>query len=82
MKDKIENILKLIFSLFIMIAMLGGALVFLMFLVALIVGGDLGASIAVNARNLVMPYFIRFASIAVFAGLIFSYLKGKHGLSL
>lgn len=82
MKKKFGNVLKGIFSFFLMIAMLGGGLVFVMFLVALILGGDSGASIALSARNVVMPYFIRSASIAVLAGLVFSYLKDQHGLSL
>lgn len=77
-----ENFLKTVFSILIMIAMLGGGLVFLMFLLALLLGGDLGATIAVNARSLVMPYFIRLASIAVLSGLIVSYMTDRHGLSL
>lgn len=82
MKNKLECILKNIFSLFIIVAILGGGLIFIMFLVALIVGGDLGSSIAVSAKDVIMPYFIRFASIGVLAGLILSYIIGEHGLSL
>lgn len=82
MKKKFGNVLKGVFSLFLMIAMLGGGLIFIMFLVALILGGNSGASIALTARNVIMPYFIRSASAAVLSGLIFSYLKDEHGLSL
>lgn len=82
MKGKLDNILRKIFSLFLIVAIFGGGIVFIMFVVALIIGGELGGSIAINARETVMPYFIRFASLAVFSGLISLYLTGEHGLSL
>ena len=82
MKEKIDRVLRRLFSLFLVIAMLGGGIIFLMFLVALIVGGNLGASIAISAKETIMPYFIRSASISVLVGLISLYITGKHGLSL
>lgn len=82
MKRKLGSVIRAIFSIFIIIAILGGGVVFVMFIVALVIGGDIGASIAINAKDTVMPYFIRSASIAVLAGLIFSYGTGRHSLSL
>lgn len=82
MKEKIDRVLRRLFSLFLVMAMLGGGIIFIMFLVALIVGGDLGESIAISARGTIMPFFIRSASISVLVGLISLYITGKHGLSL
>lgn len=82
MKEKLDNVLKRIFSFFLIVAILGGGIIFIMFLVALIIGGDLGASIAVSARETIMPYLIRSASISVLVGLISLYITGKHVLSL
>lgn len=80
MKTKIENAVSALFSLSILIAILGGGIVFLMFAAALIVGGEMGSSIAVSAKNSVMPYFIRSATIGVLAGLVSFYLTGLHAL--
>lgn len=82
MKKRIEGIVSAIFSLFILIAILGGGVVFLMFAAALVVGGELGSSIAVSAKSLVMPYFIRAATIGTLAGLVSFYLTGLHALSI
>jgi len=80
MRNKIENIVSAIFSISILIAIMGGGVVFLMFAASLIVGGEMGGSIAVSAKNIVMPYFIRSATIGTLAGLVSFYLTGLHGL--
>lgn len=82
MKNKIENLLETVFSISLMIAIFGGGIVFLMFIAALIIGGDSGGSLAVNASKSIMPYFIRLAAIAVLSGLIKIYIRGEHELSL
>ena len=81
MKDKSHSIASVVFSVFILVAILGGGLIFAMFVVAIIIGGDTGQLIAINAKNVVMPYFIRSASIGVLAGLISFYISGRHSLS-
>lgn len=80
MKTKIEKVVSAIFSISILIAIMGGGIVFLMFAAALIVGGDTGVGIAVSAKNTVMPYFIRAATIGTLAGLVSFYLTGLHAL--
>lgn len=82
MKEKLQSVISAVFSLFIIIAILGGGIVFCMFVIALIIGGDVGASLASNASKVVMPYFIRSASIAVLAGLVSFYITKEHALSL
>ena len=82
MKKKLEKSMESIFSITLMVAILGGGVIFCMFIIALIMGGASGESLATSASKVVMPYFIRLASIAVLSGLISFYTKGKHTLSL
>lgn len=82
MKKKIEILIENIFSLSLIIAILGGGIIFSMFVIGLIIGGNNGELLAVNASTKVMPYFIRLASVAVFSGLIWTYMNGRHSLSM
>lgn len=82
MKEKIENVIKNIFSISLVTAILGGGVIFLMFVLALIIGGGTGEMLATSAADKIMPYFIRLASIAVLAGLVSIYINGKHSLSM
>ncbi|OLS03206.1 hypothetical protein [Tissierella creatinophila] len=82
MKKKLETFIENIFSLSLIIAILGGGVIFLMFVIGLIIGGTKGEILAVNAAIKIMPYFIRLASIAVLSGLIWTYINGKHSLSM
>lgn len=81
-KQQLENILRSIFSIFIMIAIAGGVIVFLIFLAAMIMGGKGGEAMASNVTKTYMPYFIKASSIAVLSGLLLFYLGGTHALSL
>lgn len=82
MRNKIEELLKEIFSVCIIIAIFGGGVIFLMFMLALIVGGEYGANMALAAKDLVMPILIITASLGILAGLLYSYSRKSHGLSL
>lgn len=81
-KQVFENLLRSIFSIFIMIAIAGGVITFLLFVVAIIMGGDAGGQLAVNIKNIYLPYFIKAASIGVISGLILFYVSDTHALSL
>lgn len=82
MKAKLQKIIEALFSISLIIAILGGGIVFCMFIVAIIMGGASGEAMATSASKVIMPYFIRSASIAVLCGLISFYATGKHALSL
>ena len=82
MRESIQKFVKNVFSVATLIAVLGGGVVFVMFLAGIIIGGDSGTSLAVNAKNIVMPYFIRCAAVAVLAGLIHYYASGEHALTM
>ena len=66
-----------IFSITAMIAILGGAVVFVLFLMAFIIGGERGGAIALFGKNSVMPVFIRIAAISLLFGLIHTYLIAR-----
>jgi len=82
MKEKINDFLKSIFSIFTLIAIAGGGIIFLIFVIALIIGGDTATTLSVNASKKYMPYFIKSAAIGVMAGLAFFYTSKSHTLSL
>lgn len=82
MKKKIENIVETVFSLSLIIAIIGGGIIFLMFVAALIMGGTSGEMIAVSASETIMPFFIRSASISILSGIIYLYVSGEHALTM
>lgn len=82
MRDTVENLLSRLFSLFILIAISGGGLIFILFVIALILGGKTGENLATSAASTVMPYFIKAAAIAMVAGLATMYANGMHTLTL
>lgn len=82
MNKKVPEVLEYLFSIFAIIAILGGVVVFSIFLIAIIIGGELGSNLAVSAKSIIMPIFIRIAAISVFSGLIFSYMVNKHAFSI
>lgn len=79
---KLYEILKSIFSIFLLIAIAGGSVIFFMFVIALILGGNAGKTLAISAKEVIIPYFIRSAAIAIFAGLFSLYVSKSHQLSL
>lgn len=81
-KQSIENILRSIFSICIMISLAGGAIAFVIFIIAITIGGDMGSQLAINTKDIYIPYFIKAATIAVISGLIVFYISGSHTLSL
>lgn len=78
MKDRLEKVIESLFSIFLIIAIAGGGIVFVMFVIGIIVGGTTGNSLAVNANSVMLPIFIRFAAIAVLLGLVKYYVIGEH----
>ena len=81
MKD-ITRIANILFSIAITIALIGGGLVGLLFLLAVLIGGNTGESLAVFTKNDLLPQFIRIATIAMLSGLVRFYTDNFHPLSL
>lgn len=82
MNRRIESFLRSIFSIFMIIAVSGGIITFILFLIAIIIGGKGGETLAVNTGKVYLPYFINAAAVAIMSGLIVLYMNGSHSLSL
>ena len=84
MKDalkKISEVCKLIFGYGIMITLLVGALTFFGYVAALIIGGDVAASICNVIYKNVIPVMIYASSALVLFGLVAMYLAGESALT-
>lgn len=82
MKEKLEKFVTNVFGVFVSIAVMGGVIVFLTYVIGIIIGGDSGTALMVTAWKEWTPYFIKSAAIAVLAGLILFYITKNHTLSL
>lgn len=82
MRKKIYDILNKIYGILMSISFFGGLIPLLPFLFAIIVGGDLGESIAVFLHKQYYPWVIIIGSIAVVIGLISMYVGKLEGLSV
>ena len=82
MRNTVESISSWIFSYAIISAILGGALVACIVLLAFVSGGESATAMAVTAQKNIMPWFILCAAVAVGAGLVNFYCTQIHALSL
>ena len=79
---KISQMLYNLFGWGVYISVFAGALCFLGFVVALIIGGDTGAAIAVAIKSTCFPWLIKLTSVAVGLGLIGMYFGKEEALSI
>ena len=80
-----KTISQMLYNLFgwgVYISVFAGALCFLGFVVALIMGGDTGAAIAVAIKSTCFPWLIKLTSVAVGLGLIGMYFGKEEALSI
>lgn len=82
MKDKIYNLLNKIYGLSMMFAFFIGFIPVIPFMVAIIVGGSTGESIALYMYNKVYPVAFVVASASVVTGLLAMYIRGKKSMSV
>lgn len=82
MREKIYNILNKIYGILMTVSFFAGALPLVAFIIAMIIGGNVGENIAVFIKDYVYPYIIALASIAVLIGWIAMYVGKKEGLSV
>ncbi len=80
-RAKIANVLSYIYGTGIMIALFVGALSFLGYLVAIIIGGDVATDICVFIYKKIYPILITFSSCVVLLGLIKMYVAGEKSLA-
>ena len=81
MKTKIIAVLEYIYGLGIMVSLFVGALSFLGYLVAIIVGGPTAAEICKVIYKKIYPIIIYVASISVLLGLVKMYVAGEKSLA-
>lgn len=84
MKDfckKLSSVLKSIFGYGIMISLFVGGLTFVGYLAALIIGGDIAATICVVIYKYIIPVIIYLAVGMVLLGLVAMYLSGETALT-
>ena len=79
--EKLSNILKTIFGWGIMISLFAGGLTFFGYLFALIIGGDVAATICVVIYKKILPSIIYLSVIMVLLGLVAMYLAGEKSLT-
>lgn len=82
LKSNIVYLLRSVFSIGIMLALLGGVVTFVLLLAALLIGGAAGQKIAITTTKVYLPYFINAAAVAIMSGLLVLYVTAEHELSL
>ncbi|MBC7087711.1 MAG: hypothetical protein H5T96_04365 [Tissierellales bacterium] len=82
MKKNISSILENIFSIIILISIIGSGFIFLLFLVSIIIGGEIGNAISLWIKNDFLNLLIRLTTIGVMAGFIKMYITKEHELTM
>jgi len=77
---KITKVLSFIFGVGILIALFVGALSFVGYLIALIIGGDTATQICTIIYKNVYPVLFSFTSIIVLLGLVKMYVAGEKAM--
>ena len=82
MREKIYNILIKIYGILMTIAFFAGFLPIILFIIAIIIGGNIGETVALFLYKNYYAYVIAIASIAIILGWIAMYFGKKEGLSI
>ena len=78
---KISSFLKTVFGYGIMIALFLGVIVFLGYVIALIIGGDVAAEICEFLYKRIVPVMIYLGTSMVLLGLLAMYFAGEKALT-
>ena len=79
---KIAVFLKAVFGYGIMIGLFAGGLTFFGYVAALIIGGNIAATICAFISQSFMPWIIRGTTALVLLGLLAMYLSGEQALTI
>ena len=82
MRQKIFCVLNKIYAVMMFISFFAGILPLIPFVVAIIIGGDMGAAISKFLYMQYYPWVIVVGSVAILIGLIAMYIGKKEGLSI
>ncbi len=78
----INQILKKIFGVSVLVALLAGGISLLGYIVALCIGGDTATTICAFIFKQYFPWVIRFTSVVIGIGLVSMYLSSEVALSI
>lgn len=78
---KIANVLAYIFGIGILISLFVGALSFVGYIVALIIGGDTATQICTVIYKNIYPILFSFTSVIVLLGLVKMYIAGEKSMA-
>ena len=82
MRNKLYNALKKAYGIMMTVSFFAGGLPLIPFIIALIIGGSTGETIAVFLYKQYYPWVIILGSLAIVVGLIAMYLGKLEGLSV
>lgn len=82
MRQKIYNVLNKVYGILMTISFFAGILPLIPFIIAIIIGGDTGASISNFLYNQFYPWVIVLGSVAIIVGLVAMYVGKLEGLSV
>ena len=82
MRDRMYKILKRIYGIMMSVSFFAGFVPFIPFIIAVIIGGDIGEKVAVFLYKQYYPWVIVIGSIAIVVGLIAMYVGKLEGLSV
>jgi len=82
MRSKIYTILNRIYGIMMTISFFAGILPLIPFIIAIIIGGDIGSNISIFLYKQFYPWVIVIGSVAILVGLIAMYVGKMEGLSV
>ena len=82
MRKRIFHILNRIYGIMMTISFFAGILPLVPFIVAIIIGGDIGANISIFLYKQFYPWVIVIGSVAIIVGLVAMYVGKMEGLSV
>ena len=82
MRQKIYNVLNRIYGVMMFISFFAGILPLIPFVIAIIIGGDIGATISTFIYKQYYPWVITLGSVAILVGLVAMYIGKLEGLSV
>ena len=82
MRNKIYTVLNRIYGVMMTVSFFAGILPLVPFIIAIIIGGDVGASISTFLYQQFYPWVIVIGSVAILIGMIAMYVGKMEGLSV
>ena len=82
MRKKIYTVLNKIYGIMMTISFFAGILPLIPFIIAIIIGGDIGASISMFLYQQFYPWVIVIGSVAILIGMVAMYVGKMEGLSV